>query len=132
MTPSISKHNLEGPLTQTPSQGDTDTHIPLLFREMNIFSQPGVSEASTPGFLGFFSPKCDCLYFFAGANLYSHSPTIVRKWFCRSRPFCKAIKKEGKVFQVQAGKAWTFPAIKLGRKAFCIVKVRNAGRITTT
>lgn len=56
----------------------------------------------------------------------------MRKWFCRSRPFCKAIKKEGKDFQVQAGKAWTFPAIKLGRKAFCIVKVRNTGRITTT
>lgn len=57
MTPSINKHNLEDPLIQTPSQGDTDTHIPLLFREMYIFSQTGVSEASTPRFLGFFSPN---------------------------------------------------------------------------
>jgi len=75
-------------------------------------------------------PKRDCPYFSSGQNLYSCSSYTARKQFCRSTPFCKAIKREEKDFQVQAGQAWTFPAIKLHGKAFCIVKVRNTGRIT--
>lgn len=121
-TPSKSKHNLEGWCTPTPSQSDVAL-ASLCFSEKHVLSQLGVPEVSTQSFY-------QTLYFSSGQNLYSHSSCTARKRFCRSRPFCKAIKREGKDFQVQAGKAWIFPAIKLSGKAFCIVNVRNTGRIT--
>lgn len=124
-TPSKSKHNLQGWHAPTPSQSHMGTHIPLLLRETYGFKVNLVFLKFPPTVFS----KRDCLYF-SWQNLYGHSSYTVRKQFCRSRPFCKAIKREGKDFRVQAGKAWTFPAIKLSGKAFCIVKVRNTDRLT--
>lgn len=49
----------------------------------------------------------------------------------RSAAFCKAIKGKIRDFQFKNGKAQTFPALRLSRKAFCIVKVRNHAGFNT-
>lgn len=99
MTPSISKHNLEGPLTQTPSQGDTDTHIPLLFREMNIFSQPGVSEASTPRFLGFCSPNVTVCTSLLEQICIAIHPPLWETGFAGAGHFVRQLKKKERIFR---------------------------------